>query len=612
MNVFLKNGSKKVVNLLLCVLLFFLLLPRNIVHATDFENKVDFIYSVDPSGLMHIREVRSIRNNSSKYYIKATSEETFIISSFKTRAETTQEDLEQVSNSIKVTDQFGNKLSPNIEITENQIKVTVAYGSDINNGDEKVIILEYDNFELVEKAGNIWNVYIPGVSEEFNKTITSDIGATTQTSFTATLEIDNELGEPNFILPESYTKSESDGKTIYAFESASLINQSAWIQIGSEQYYSFKITQPISLKGDLASSVFNALYDLVLPGESASGNQVVYYSSISPEPEYIREDGEGNILARFSFSNDDTTEIVVEGYISTSITKTIKQEEVGDITDIPLEEIYAEIEGEIITYEDLIGSSQYWEVDATEVQDKATELKGNSTNVFDILLADYNFITENVDYDNLKTGINNERQGALKTLQGGSSVCMEYSDLLITLLRAQGIPARAAFGFGFDPKSEGETEEGHQWVEVYMPNVGWVAVDPTWGDTGRKNYIGGDVDHALWRVASIDVDTPSPITKYSILDDSKLDPPLFEINVTDSLDTENMITFEELLAKYPYTPKHQIVEKIDQLNDYGKVVFLGIPGLIVLVLVIVAFTSGLKVIRKIANRRVVNSEPGKG
>jgi len=85
--------------------------------------------------------------------------------------------------------------------------------------------------------------------------------------------------------------------------------------------------------------------------------------------------------------------------------------------------------------------------------------------------------------------------------------CSEYSSLMVTLLRCQGIPARKVTGFvitnnptivpqvgqewTFYTRSDGQYNLlGHAWVEYYVPNIGWIACDPTWDENGDYfNYI---------------------------------------------------------------------------------------------------------------------------
>jgi hypothetical protein len=70
---------------------------------------------------------------------------------------------------------------------------------------------------------------------------------------------------------------------------------------------------------------------------------------------------------------------------------------------------------------------------------------------------------------------------------------------MITLLRCQGIPARKVTGFVISADSTTQPYVGqkwtffsnsidqtnilgHAWVEYYVPNIGWIACDPTWNE----------------------------------------------------------------------------------------------------------------------------------
>jgi len=63
--------------------------------------------------------------------------------------------------------------------------------------------------------------------------------------------------------------------------------------------------------------------------------------------------------------------------------------------------------------------------------------------------------------------------------------CQQFSGAMALLLRFAGIPARVAAGFAPGVFDRGRAEhvvrdyDAHSWVEVYFPQLGWVAFDPT-------------------------------------------------------------------------------------------------------------------------------------
>jgi transglutaminase-like putative cysteine protease len=72
------------------------------------------------------------------------------------------------------------------------------------------------------------------------------------------------------------------------------------------------------------------------------------------------------------------------------------------------------------------------------------------------------------------------------------SDCTEYTSLLVALSRAQGIPARYFEGLLYlDNGTAAIANIEHAWPDVYMPAVGWTALDPTLGriPVNRETYF---------------------------------------------------------------------------------------------------------------------------
>jgi transglutaminase-like putative cysteine protease len=70
--------------------------------------------------------------------------------------------------------------------------------------------------------------------------------------------------------------------------------------------------------------------------------------------------------------------------------------------------------------------------------------------------------------------------------------CTEYTDLLVALSRAQGIPARYFTGLLYlDNKADTIARVEHAWPDAYLPAIGWVALDPTLGRSliNRDTYF---------------------------------------------------------------------------------------------------------------------------
>ena len=61
-------------------------------------------------------------------------------------------------------------------------------------------------------------------------------------------------------------------------------------------------------------------------------------------------------------------------------------------------------------------------------------------------------------------------------LEHGKGVCQDFTHLMIAVLRSFGVPARYASGYVHRANKESQS---HAWCEAWLPQWGWVGVDPT-------------------------------------------------------------------------------------------------------------------------------------
>lgn len=89
----------------------------------------------------------------------------------------------------------------------------------------------------------------------------------------------------------------------------------------------------------------------------------------------------------------------------------------------------------------------------------------------------YDYVANELTYTS-----NGRSWGAQAALGPMGADCTEYTSLLMALARTQGIPARYYEGLRYiEPELAADERIEHAWPDVFMPGVGWVALDPTLG-----------------------------------------------------------------------------------------------------------------------------------
>ena len=79
-----------------------------------------------------------------------------------------------------------------------------------------------------------------------------------------------------------------------------------------------------------------------------------------------------------------------------------------------------------------------------------------------------------------------------QTFTSKKGVCQDFANVFITLARLLGIPARYVCGYlytGNTGESRARSDASHAWLQLYIPDVGWKAFDPTNGVLPRTDHV---------------------------------------------------------------------------------------------------------------------------
>lgn len=183
---------------------------------------------------------------------------------------------------------------------------------------------------------------------------------------------------------------------------------------------------------------------------------------ISPKDYELVIDEYGNHYAEFDFSKQ-----------SSGTTQTVEIEYRVVIYELAYD--LSMCQGELI--DDFIQPELHIESANPQIRALASKLSRGKDTVCQQVKAFYDYVRNDLVYTS-----NEANWGAQAALGSMGSDCTEYTALLVALSRAQGIPARYFEGLLYMDKGADEIAKiEHAWPDVYLPAVGWTAMDPTLG-----------------------------------------------------------------------------------------------------------------------------------
>lgn len=145
----------------------------------------------------------------------------------------------------------------------------------------------------------------------------------------------------------------------------------------------------------------------------------------------------------------------------------IYPEKVGGFQDIPetLKNLY-------------LADNEKFQLTGNTIQNAVNEAIGNEKNLYYQARKIYRYVQTHMYYE-MAGGWNT----APEVLERGNGSCSEYSFVYIAMCRAAGIPARYVGAVSVRLETAQLDDVFHRWVEIYLPNYGWIPVDPSGGDS---------------------------------------------------------------------------------------------------------------------------------
>lgn len=465
---------------LLVTLLLMAIIPLKVRSATDFSYNTQVTYQVGEDGVTHVEEIYQITNNTSNKTLEGLQLST---------------PTDEVKN-LKVVDNSGATINAEVS-TKSTTQQGYSYDyKEISLKFNKYPVgknltwgfkITYDTTKLVETKGSAHTVYIPAVAK-----------GTGDDNYKVILAVPQSFGEPHSTSAKPTSGGIIDGQDTYSFDKSDLTDHALALVFGDSTVYKVNFNFP--LKND---SSMTKTMTVALPPDTSS--QKIYVNSLDPKPANTRLDVDGNVLADYNVPGK--TELTVK----TDIEAVVKYLEYdlsasGTKKDIP---------------EDLVkkytSPTHYWQSQDPNLilALKAKTDFNNKQKVADIVREANDFVIQTLSYNNEKIKYNIRQGSATALKEPANAVCLEYSDLMIAVLRSQGIPARMPIGYGYTGNlktSNAVSDSLHSWVEAYVPGVGWINVDPTWGEK-FNNFGVSDLDHFAFAVWGASDDMPTAVVK---------------------------------------------------------------------------------------------------
>jgi transglutaminase-like putative cysteine protease len=309
------------------------------------------------------------------------------------------------------------------------------------------------------------------------------------------------------VLDEIYAVRPSDGTVVFLVKTEGKFpcglafgDGSLWLADFEEkaiQQLSAKVDEPFRvtdwktrdlryqylLRNDGEGSISEGAINLAVPYAKLENQELIGEIVWGPEPTEMAEDQWGQEVARFKFQNVPSKAAVSASYKVRvrlgELHYAFYPEDVGSLDKVSKEIL-----------EPNLAATSRLQMDREEVTKTAKEIVGDETNPYWMARKIFDWVNGKLEY---------KRVGGWDVpttlIKRGTGSCSEYAFLYIALCRSVGLPARYEGSVVVRGDDSSFDDVYHRWCEVYLPEIGWMPVDPSGGDkewpADQARYFGG-------------------------------------------------------------------------------------------------------------------------
>jgi len=239
----------------------------------------------------------------------------------------------------------------------------------------------------------------------------------------------------------------------------------------------YRLTKPRVAQVEMCATLHNygpgevrdAVIALALP-ENLPNQEILSAPVFTPAPTRVVTDRWGQRCALYELPRLTAGEHRLVSYRVTARVQAIRYlifpEDCGTLADIPEEIRHAYTQ-----------DAARYRVDSPVIREAVRKVVGEEQNAARIARKLYDYLGATLEYE-LAGGWDVPEV----VLKRGKGSCSEYTFAYIALCRAAGLPARYQGSVVVRGDDACVDDVFHRWAEVYLPNYGWVPVDPSGGD----------------------------------------------------------------------------------------------------------------------------------